>query len=109
MVTLCVMVILLVTAVPLINTTIEKNDVTSASNTLLADLDYARSEAVSRGTYVSICPSTNGSTCTTSTTYDTGWLIYTYSSSPVVGTAYNNTKSSRRKTLPSSPSVRRVK
>jgi type IV fimbrial biogenesis protein FimT len=93
MVTLAVMVILLIVAVPMISSTLEKSNVTSASNALLADLSYARSEAVNRGTDVSVCATSDGQTCSGSTAYDTGWLIYTYSSSPVINTAYNNTKS----------------
>jgi type IV fimbrial biogenesis protein FimT len=93
MVTLAVMVILLIVAVPMISSTLEKSNVTSASNALLADISYARSEAVNRGTDVSMCATTDGATCDSSSAFDTGWLIYTYSSSPLVQKAYDNTKS----------------
>ncbi|WP_333677957.1 GspH/FimT family pseudopilin [Dyella sp.] len=93
MVTLGVMAILLVMASPMITTTLEKNNVSSATNSLLASINYARAEAIGRGTYVSMCPTTDGRTCTTSTDYDTGWLIYAYTSSPVAQAAYDSTKS----------------
>lgn len=94
MVAISVTAILLIIASPMITTTLERNNVSSASNTLLSNINYARSEAVNRGTDVSICPSTDGKTCASSTTaYETGWLIYTYSSSPVISKAYDSTKS----------------
>ena len=77
----------------MISTTLEKNNVSSASNALLASINYARAEAITRGTYVSMCPSTDGKTCATSTAYDTGWLIYAYTSNPIAQTAYDSTKS----------------
>lgn len=92
MVTLAVMAVLSILAAPMIGTTLEKNNVSSATNALLASISYARAEAVSRGTYVSMCPTADGKTCATSTAYDTGWLIYTYSSSPATRVAYDSTK-----------------
>jgi type IV fimbrial biogenesis protein FimT len=88
MVTLAVMVVLAMIAVPAFHNLTRRGQVARASNTLLADLDYARMEAVNRGLIVSLCPSTDGVTCQTTTTYDTGWMIYTY----VPGKAVANTK-----------------
>ena len=46
---------------------------------LLADLRYARTEAINRGQLVSLCPSSDGSKCTADgTAWDAGWLVYTY-------------------------------
>jgi len=94
MVTLTVMTILLVLAVPSITTTIHRNEVSSASNALIADLTYARAEAIDRGTDVSICPSSTGTSCTDGTAYETGWLVYTYTSGAVINADYNGTKTS---------------
>lgn len=93
MVALAVLAIFLVLATPMISTTLEKNNVSSATNSLLGSINYARAEAISRGTYVSMCPTTDGKTCAASTAYDTGWLIYAYTSSPVAQAAYDSTKS----------------
>ncbi|MGC1547762.1 MAG: GspH/FimT family pseudopilin [Rhodanobacter sp.] len=91
-VTLVVLAILLAIALPSFTTAINNNHVASASNTLLADISYARTEAIDRGTDVSICPSSTGQTCTGGTAYDTGWLVYTYTAgNAVVSTAYDNT------------------
>lgn len=78
MVTITVLAVLLVVGVPSFRSLQRRNNVSSASNSLLADLGYARSEATSRGTYVSLCPSTDGQSCATSTDYTPGWIVYAY-------------------------------
>lgn len=79
MVTLAVLAILTMVSVPSFRDTIRRSRVTAASNALLADLHYARAEAINRGQLVSLCPSSNGSSCTAGgTSWEAGWLIYTY-------------------------------
>jgi type IV fimbrial biogenesis protein FimT len=91
MVAITVAAILTVIAVPSFTNAIRGNRISSASNALLADLSYARAEAVTRGTDVSMCPSADGKTCTGSTAYDTGWLVYTYTNGKAVAsTAYDS-------------------
>ena len=48
------------------------------SNTLLLDLYYARSEAVSRGNNVILCPKTTTNTCdlVTQKDWSLGWIIF---------------------------------
>lgn len=79
MVTLTVSAILLLIAVPSFRDAIHRNQVTSASNALLAALAYARTEAVNRSQLVSMCPSSNGTKCTDAgQAFEPGWIIYTY-------------------------------
>lgn len=78
MVTLAILAILTMFALPSFRDAIRRNQVSSGSNALLADLNYARAEAINRGQLVTLCPSSNGSSCATSTAWDTGWLVYTY-------------------------------
>lgn len=78
MITLSVAAILVVIAVPSFTGLIRRSQVSSASNELLASLSYARTEAVNRGQLVSICPSTNYTSCSGSATYEPGWIVYTY-------------------------------
>jgi type IV fimbrial biogenesis protein FimT len=94
MITLAVVSILMVLAAPSFRDLIRRSKVNSASNALLADLSYARSEAIARGAIVSLCPSSNGATCTSGTTvYDTGWLVYTYApGSSEAGKAFDGSK-----------------
>lgn len=46
---------------------------------LIADLNLARSEALKRGTSVTLCKSSSGTTCGTgsSTGYEIGWIVFT--------------------------------
>ncbi|MEW9573047.1 GspH/FimT family pseudopilin [Rhodanobacter sp. Si-c] len=78
-VTLAVLAILIMVAVPGFRDTIRRSRVSSASNALLADLRYARAEAINRGQLVSLCPSSDGGNCTADgSAWDAGWLVYTY-------------------------------
>jgi len=76
MVTLVVAVILVVIAVPGFRTIIQNNRASTQANELLSAMTLARSEAIKRGTNVSVCSSTNQSTCAASTTWSTGWIVF---------------------------------
>lgn len=84
LVTLAVMAILAAFALPSFTKSIHANAVSSASNTLLGDLNYARAEALTRGIYVSVCPSTDGESCSSSDAWESGWIIYTYTAGNAV-------------------------
>jgi type IV fimbrial biogenesis protein FimT len=45
-------------------------------NQFVQAVSLARSEAIKRNGVVSLCPSRNGSTCTPSGTWQTGWLVF---------------------------------
>ncbi|HEV2538084.1 MAG TPA: GspH/FimT family pseudopilin [Frateuria sp.] len=96
MVTLAVAAILAVIALPSFRDLLRKNQVGSASNALLADLSYARSEAITRGNIVSICPSSDGASCTTNgQAYESGWLVYSYTpGNGKATTAFDSSKAS---------------
>jgi type IV fimbrial biogenesis protein FimT len=51
--------------------------VSSEINSLLGDMQVARSEAIKRGQPVSICPSTDGATCALAGSWNGGWIIFT--------------------------------
>ncbi|OOG64889.1 hypothetical protein B0E46_05720 [Rhodanobacter sp. B04] len=79
MITITVAAILLAVAVPSFRDVIHRNQVSSASNALLASLAYARTEAITRGQLVSMCPSSTGNSCAAGgQAFDSGWLVYTY-------------------------------
>jgi type IV fimbrial biogenesis protein FimT len=76
MVTLAVATILLTVALPNFQTFIKRNALTARTNNFIADLHFARSEAAKRGGDVSVCPSSNGTTCDTSAAnWKNGWSI----------------------------------
>ncbi len=79
MITIVVAAILVAIALPGFRDLIHRNQVSSASNALLASLSYARTEAITRGQIVSMCPGSKASGCASGgTVYDTGWIVYTY-------------------------------
>jgi type IV fimbrial biogenesis protein FimT len=45
-------------------------------NGLLGDLQYARSEAIKEGQWVTACVSTNGTACTGGTAWAGGWIVF---------------------------------
>jgi type IV fimbrial biogenesis protein FimT len=45
-------------------------------NGLLGDLQYARSEAIKEGQWVTACASTNGTQCTGGTAWAGGWIVF---------------------------------
>lgn len=93
MITLAVAAILLVIAVPSFDGLMHRSRVSSASNDLLSSLAYARTEAVTRGQLVSMCASTDGKSCASSTSYEPGWIVYTYPAGAAsVGKSYADTK-----------------
>ena len=75
LVTLGVIAITVRLTVPMITNFVASNTITSVSNGLVTDLALARSEAIRRGTTISICPSTSGTGCTTSA-WTGGRLIF---------------------------------
>ena len=63
MVTIAVLAILMAIAFPSFTALVNSNRLSSNANELLAALQLARSEAVSRNTAVSVCRSDNGAAC----------------------------------------------
>ncbi len=76
MIAILIASILLTVAVPNFLTLIANNRITSQANELIGGLNLARSEATKRGQRVSICSSTNGTSCATSTDWATGWIVF---------------------------------
>ena len=75
-VTLSVGSILLAVAVPGYQTFVQNNRLTTQNNNFASALMLAKSEAVKRSSWVTVCPSTSGTGCTGGTTWSGGWLIF---------------------------------
>lgn len=83
MVTVAVMAILAMIAVPNFYTTLRRHQLQSAVGSLQGALAYARTEAVLRQYSVSICPSGgSAAACSGGNDYSQGWLIYTTPGAP---------------------------
>jgi len=64
-------------AAPSFTRMLNANRVQTAASALQGDMMYARTEAVKRGMWVSICPSANQSTCdTSSNAWQNGWIVF---------------------------------
>ena len=87
LVTVAVAAILAVVAVPGFRSLIQVNRAATQTNTLVSALTFARSEAIRRGTTVSMCPSSNQTSCTGGTDWSVGWVVsvsYTHLTLPTI-------------------------
>lgn len=73
MVTLGVLAVLVSIAAPSFNTMIQNNRMTTRANDLVTALNLARSEAIRRGANITVCASSDATTCTG--TWGQGWVI----------------------------------
>lgn len=74
MITLAVAAIVLLVAVPSFDNLMEKNRVEAVQKDLARDIAFARQAAATRNTFVSICKSSNGTSC--GGNWKQGWIIY---------------------------------
>lgn len=82
MITLALVAVIIAVAAPAMTNMIKNNRLRGSSLDLMSDIQFARSEAVRRGTQVVLCRSAAPTTATpvcggTVNTWTTGWLIYT--------------------------------
>lgn len=77
MVTLAVAAILLTAGVPSLKSFIQNNRAISQINQLVIAMNVARSEAVKRGSRISVCASANQTSCSGNADWSTGWIIFT--------------------------------
>jgi len=79
MITIAILAILLAIAIPSFQGLMASNRLTGATNDFIAALNTARAEAIRRGQRITLCASTDGTTCAASTTnndWSTGWLLF---------------------------------
>ncbi|BDU21011.1 hypothetical protein DYGSA30_24680 [Dyella sp. GSA-30] len=90
-ITTVILAILAAAAMPNFRDFMRRNNVAAQANNVLADLQNARSEAISQRKQVSVCPRAPGAAETdtscqlASTNFDGGWLSYT---TTAAGSAY---------------------
>ena len=75
MITLAIAAILIASAAPSFRTSIQNNRLVTQVNELQTSLNLARSEAIKRNDNVTVCQSSNGTTCTGGNWQD-GWIIF---------------------------------
>lgn len=74
--TAAIAAILVTVATPAMTSTIRSVQLTSATNDLFGSLLMARSEAVKRNSRVVLCKSANGMGCTSSGSWEQGWIVF---------------------------------
>lgn len=77
LVVLAIVAILATFAAPSFGQLFARRAVIAAASTLASDYRYARSEAIKLSGYVTVCRSTDGTSCaTTAGSWHTGWLVF---------------------------------
>jgi len=74
--TMAIAAILLTIAVPSFRYVTNSNRIAGELNGLLGDLQFARAEAIKEGRTVTVCVSNDGATCANSTTWQSGWIVF---------------------------------
>jgi len=76
LVTLSVLTILLLVGAPSFSDIMGRNRVTAYTNDFLNSLNYARSEAVTRGQRIVLCKSSDAAQCAASGNWEQGWITF---------------------------------
>lgn len=76
MVVLSVAAILASLAVPSFRSVVQNNRLATQANELSGTLNFARGEAIKRGSSVTVCVSTDQATCTGGTAWAGGWIAF---------------------------------
>lgn len=75
-VTMSLAAIVLAIAVPNFQALIRSYRLTSTANEFVAFFNLTRSEAIRRGSSVSLCKTANGTACTTTGGWEAGWIVF---------------------------------
>ncbi|WP_181918692.1 GspH/FimT family pseudopilin [Wenzhouxiangella sediminis] len=76
MIAISLLAVILTLAVPAFGRFIEQQQLTATANRLVGHLQFARGQAITRGTLVAACPSRDGRTCTGGNRWEQGWIVY---------------------------------
>jgi type IV fimbrial biogenesis protein FimT len=68
--------ILTAIAVPSFKYVTNSNRLSGQLNGLLGDMQFARSESVKEGLFVTVCASANQTQCSASSNWSTGWIVF---------------------------------
>jgi type IV fimbrial biogenesis protein FimT len=75
LVTIVILGLLAMVAVPSFNDAIVSSKLSSLANTYISSATIGRSEAIKRNVAVTLCPSTDGATCAGSNQWHQGWIV----------------------------------
>ena len=86
LITLVIVSILLTVGVPTIKTYMQSGQLIASTNELLSAFHLARSESVKSNARVTICTSTNGTSCSDSESWREGWIVFIDRNGDAAGT-----------------------
>jgi type IV fimbrial biogenesis protein FimT len=75
-VTMSIVAILLMIGIPSFRYVTASNRISTEVNGLLGDMQFARSEAVKEGLWVTVCSSNDGQNCNGGPTWQSGWIVF---------------------------------
>ena len=76
LITLVIVGVLLTVGVPAMKTFMQSGQLVASTNELLSAFHLARSESVKSNVRVTICTSTNGTSCSDSVSWRDGWIVF---------------------------------
>ncbi len=76
MVTIAIIGVLLIVGLPSLKAFMQGNQLVASTNELISAFHVARSEAIKRNTTVTICESTDGTSCATTGNWEDGWIVF---------------------------------
>jgi type IV fimbrial biogenesis protein FimT len=76
LITIAIAAILMGIAIPSFRYITNANRIASELNGLLGDLQLARSEAIKEGRTITVCQSNDGASCSNSTSWEGGWIVF---------------------------------
>ncbi len=86
LITLVIVSILLTVGVPAMKTYMQSGQLIASTNELLSAFHLARSESVKSNARVTICTSTNGTSCSDSESWREGWIVFIDRNGDAAGT-----------------------
>lgn len=76
LIALAVLAVILTSAVPAMGRFMDQQRLTVGANELVAHLQFARGQAITRNTIVTACPSRDGRQCSGDNLWSEGWIVY---------------------------------
>jgi type IV fimbrial biogenesis protein FimT len=76
LIAMAVVAVLLAIGIPSFQFVTNSNRIAAEINGLLGDMQYARSEAIKEGNPVTVCVSSNGTSCAGTNTWQSGWIVF---------------------------------
>lgn len=75
-ITVSILALVMALALPSFKTSVANNKSLGAGGELVTALNMARSEAIKRGGYATVCASSDGATCLAAGNWAKGWLVF---------------------------------